>query len=266
MEIFFNSLYSFDFKKADSCVQNSKINDVYKEFLKLNLNWWKLITSDNQQYITECFVNIYNGFNKIEKTSLSQNEKTFFLESFGAYKLRLFIYNNQLLRAYNQAKSLNKQVNTCHHVNSQYPLFGLIEGLYNYFFAIGKSKYPLLFPEKNYKSASKNNGINYLKESTQSNDIFKSTEASYFLMKLYLEIEAAPKEALTYSAKLVKKFENNLIYQYYHLDALMMLKKGHEAKVQYFKMISMIKTDNNISNEQREHIKKITNKLYLKRR
>jgi len=76
IELCFGKIYNFSFFEADSCINNS--NDLplcYKQFLLLNANWWKLVTSDEPQYITEGFVCILKGLDFLEKSKLDENEK-----------------------------------------------------------------------------------------------------------------------------------------------------------------------------------------------
>jgi len=141
--------------------------------------------------------------------------------------------------------------------------FYLTSGLYNYFAFAARKKYPFLFNDKNYKKASKEIGIEYLKECTNSSNKMLQNESLYFLMKIYLEIENEPEKAMEYSIQLIKKNNNNLIYHYYYLNILLNLKQYTQAKEEYYNIINLTNRIN-LNINQKKHINEITNKLYKK--
>jgi hypothetical protein len=264
IEICFQSIYNLSFSEVDSCINNSnEIPLCYKQFLLLNLNWWKLVTSNEPQYITEGFVCIIKGLDLLEKSKLDENEKTFLKICFESFRLRLLLYNQQFWRSYTQSKAMNKLIAPTQENEKTFTSFYLTSGLYNYFAFVARKKYPFLFNDKNYKKASKEIGIEYLKECTNSSNKMLQNESLYFLMKLYLEIENEPEKAMEYSSQLIKNNCNNLIYHYYHLNILLNLKRYKPAKEEYSKIIKLAENIT-LSPNQKKHIIDITNKIYKK--
>jgi hypothetical protein len=265
---YFEFLYNFSFIKSDSClhVQLTSEPDYYRYFLITNEKWWQLVTTGNIKYYSECMAGMINGTESLEKSKLSFHEKNFLHICFESFKLRLMLYDKQYLKAYSQSKSVVAQIQPVLGLEKNFNPYYLTSGLYNYFASTGREKYPLLFTNKNFKTASKVVGLGYLETCSQSNVVFLNTEANYFLMKIYLEIEENPEKAQIYSNRLLKLYGNNIIYQYYQLNILLNLKRTQQAKEQYLLVLRLIEGNTEISSEQKIHLKDITEKLYKEKK
>jgi hypothetical protein len=266
-EAYFDYLYNFSFQKADSCLMHlNGIPAYYKQFLLLNTSWWKLISTDDQKYITEGYINIIQGLNLIEHAEMNENEKTFLKICFESFRLRLLLYNQQYLRSYSQTKVLNKLTFPLLGKEKLYPPLNLTSGLYNYFAYMGNKKYPFLINDKNYKTASRVLGLEFLNQCSMNENIMLHIEARYFLMKINLEMEEDGPKALEYSTSLIKDYKGNLIFQYYHLKILLHLKNELAAKEQYNKILRLTHENNELSEMQKKHMAQITAKLYNNRK
>ena len=261
---YFENLYNFSFVKTDSCLhaQLNSVPDYYRYFLIMNEKWWQLVTTGNIKYYSECMAGMINGTESLDKSNIPYHEKNFLHICYESYKLRLMLYDKQYIKAYSQSKSVVSQIQPVLGLEKKFNPYYLTSGLYHYFASAGREKYPLLFTNKSFKTASKVVGLGYLETCSQSDIKFLSTEANYFLMKIYIEIEENPEKALIYSNRLLKLYGNNIIYQYYQLNILLNLKRVQQAKDQYLLVLKLIDENSEISSEQKIHLKEITDKLY----
>lgn len=261
---FFNCIYNFSFESCDSSimVQNTTLPDYYRYFLIANSKWWMLVTTDNKQYYSECLAGVLNGTESLEKANIAYHEKNFLKICYEAYRLRLMLYDKQYVKAYSQSKAVTGYIEPVLDLEKTFIPYYLTSGLYHYFGSAGREKYPLLFKDKKYKTASKVVGLGYLETCAKSDVAFLSNEANYYLMKIYLEVEENNEKALSYSNRLVKSFSNNVLYQYYHLNILLNLKRTIQVNEQYQLVLKKIEENQQLNNEQKSHLKEITDQLY----
>jgi hypothetical protein len=93
-----------------------------------------------------------------------------------------------------------------------------------------------------------------------SNDNLLSTEANYFLMKIYLEEDVNYKESLKYGWKLVADYKPNLLYRYYYFKSLLLSGKMELALEQIRILTSESKANQELSKEQKLHFLNLVKK------
>lgn len=264
--LFFNKLYDFDFYSADSVIRNhgSRLQPSLRLFASLNYNWWMLVTTDKKLYMSRGFNNVSFGVSELSSYSHNCSENYFLGVAFESYSLRLYMYNWEFIDAYSNAKNVCKKIEATAHCQ-EWDIGLLTLGLYNYFAALGSEKYSFFFGDDCFKKASRTAGIELLERCTKSGNVFISTEATYFLMKLYLEVEDKPEKSLEYAIKLEKKFPNNIIFGYYHLNILLTLRRDALAKDVYARLMLKTKNNNQLDAEQKSHLQEIIRKKYKER-
>jgi hypothetical protein len=127
-------------------------------------------------------------------------------------------------------------------------------GLYLYFLDFFKNKNGLsrsLF--FNFPEGDKRKGLEILKRCSSSSNEIISTEADYFLMKLYSTAEKDYETALIYSNNLTQKYPGNFIFS---LERLQLLKILNDNKYLTLKseLQNEIKLNHLISEQQRCHL------------
>ena len=198
---------------------------------------------------------------KIDKSNLEPDEKKFLQICYESFRLRFYLYSKQFWRAYEQTKIMNQLISTTLGKESDYNPYYLTSGLFNYFAFTGRKKYPFLFTDNLYKNSSREKGIKYLELASNSDNFMIKTEALYFLVKIYLEVEDKPDLALKYSSQLIGEYNSNIIFQYYHLNILLNLKQNLQAKHEYNNILELIKSED-LSGKQKSHLKDIVDKVY----
>lgn len=220
-------LYHFQFKKADSLISKiikSYPHDPLSKVLEANKYWWLLVSEDyNKKLSTRFLTSLVEAENLVltNKKIYSERE-SFLLINIYAYKSRLDLLNQNYLQA---LKHLDKSIDiikTSLGKSSTYePLF-FTEGLYNYFMGKAKSDYWMAFPLlRNYPKAETAKGIEMLSKCSLSKDKLIQTEATYFLMKIFLESEKNATLATPFVKTLVTNYPDNLIFQYYYYKILL---------------------------------------------
>ncbi len=261
----FQKLYNFSFFDFDSCLNQQKnLPESYIEFLKLNKNWWLLITSDESKYITDGFVNIINGLELLEKSSLSADDKTFLKICFESFRLRLYLYNKQYWRAFSQTKILKELIEPTLGREEQYFPYYFTSGLFNYFAFAARKKYPLIFNDSTYKKASREKGLYFLEKCSISENCMLKTESNYFLLKIFLEVEENHDKAEKYAKCLIQLHKTNAIFEFYQVKILKQLKCDNDAIQLAKNNQDLINANSSLSKMQKEHLKAIINKVLSK--
>lgn len=100
--------------------------------------------------------------------------------------------------------------------------FKLTSGLFHYFIQTARNesdffKVGLVF----YPESKLEYGIKLLNQASKSNNSLISSEANYFLARIYNENSQYLDSAIHHYNILTTKYPNNLIYLYYELNAMM---------------------------------------------
>ena len=108
--------------------------------------------------------------------------------------------------------------------------FKLTSGLFHYFIQTARNQGYLMkaglvfYPESNLEY-----GIKLLNEASKSKNSLISTEANYFLARIYHENDFKIDSSLFHYKILTKDYPNNLIYLYYELNAMIKAKFPKET-------------------------------------
>jgi tetratricopeptide (TPR) repeat protein len=256
------ALYDFRFHHADSLIQNMEetFPDHYLPHLtRANYYWWKIISEDsgsNQQQLYVSSLYIAENFVK-EWASSKQYEyaDVFHFINLYALKARLDLINGEYTKALRHMKSCVDYIGLSLGREELHENFYLTSGLYNYMSEYGSRRYPflrlyaLMYPKGNMKL-----GINQLEVAARSLDPVLQTEARYFLMKIFLDLEQDYQKALEHAGWLTGKYPGNLIYLYYYYELLSLSNQEAEAdaiRKLYFKRIQ---SNTNLNSGQRNYL------------
>ncbi len=254
------ALYSFNFSRADSLSTEMlrKFPGHYlSHFTRSQYLWWLIITHpespelENQYYQTLAqslsSIQEYMGPNK-------SYEHTFYFINIYAMQARLFLKRKEYLRTIISLRNCINEIEASLGKESLYPPFFLSSGMYNYMSEYAKKKLPflalytLLYPKGNMVL-----GLEQLKAASTSGQMVWETEATYLLMKIYLELEQNHVLALQLARQLAETYPENLIYQWHYLQALELMQATEEARLLKTEIRNLARNSRGISSAQRAY-------------
>lgn len=230
------ALYAFEMDKADLISQLAleQFPDHYlSHFARSSYLWWLIISGEDSKENEQLYRAGIAEAIMLSRTSMETEPSPsdlFHLISLYAMQARLDMKNGAYIRALRNGRNAVSHMERSRGYEESYQGLLLTSGLYNYMTVQAGRQYPFLkiytlfYPEGDAEL-----GLLQLHQATLANNRVWQTEAHYFLMRIYLEMEMKPLEALNHARWLTKQYPSNLIYQYYHLLALKEL--GDEAEI-----------------------------------
>lgn len=221
-----NSMYNFDFKRADSQFRwlKGKYGWHPLPYFLLGLSqWWRIIPNiQDEQYDSAMLVYMDSTILVAENIfdHGSTVEGGFFLSAAYAFKGRLYAERRAWRKAATAGKNAMKYLDYCRDQEEFGPeiLFG--DALYNYYSVWIPENYPILKPIMIFfRDGDKELGLTQLKE-VANNAFFTRTEAQYFLMRIMADEEHDKKSALFIAEYLNQTFPNNAYFQRYYARIL----------------------------------------------
>jgi hypothetical protein len=255
---FFNNLYNFSFRAADSLVviiNDSNIDRCIVANIKANLAWWKILSGDAiNSNLRRCDSSLNESIRLAPK--IKQKEIGSLLNIIFSYSLRARLENyrgNTLKSAIYFYKSIT-YIEECLNQSEKDEKLNLVSGLYFYFMDYLENEYfmvrAMFF---HFRKGDKAKGLALLEECSRSGNEMISTEANYFLMKIYADIEIEYSRAYLNALTLTGQHPDNLVYNYEELLLLLKMKKTGEARIFRKKMVDEILKANNINTLQKNH-------------
>ena len=255
----FDYCYQFKFKSADSLLTiyaNTALpnEQVELQLLKANLLWWKIISGDDSKQQKTTYYDVLlaaeKDFNKEKDTGFEHTYKGI---SLYGYLARMDGLNKNYVKAFFRINSCLKHLEKSFTHEQEFSYFYLSSGLYNYHIVNSARMYPVLKPYLYlYPKGSKVKGMEYLIIASKSNNEYLSTEANYFLMKIYMD-ERKYNLALPYANVLCEKYPANGLYLYYKFNILLNSDKLAEAKNVMQKMDAKLMSNAQLSLKQVLH-------------
>lgn len=198
--IFFQ-IYNSEYPAAEIALIQSKkeIDPLICELLTLELMWWKTLSINQKQDFLRLEQSLKDGLNKV-KISGTKNSLQELIYS--SYMLRLLTMRNEYLKIpkyYFQINSIVGTINNSAFSPTEKNMFEIYSAVFN----MGKSKF--VFSRTNSKNANINTLIKYEK----STDFIERTISTYFLGKVYSDIEKMPENAIPCFKRLHTLFPNN---------------------------------------------------------
>ncbi len=228
IELFFEetmqALYCFDFFKADS-ISKAFLHRYPEHFMaylaRANYFWWMILTNpDSVDYNIHFNENVNRSIH-YQTTNCNQTNEfatLFYSISLFAISARLELMNGNYFGALRRGMRSVNYIDVSHQKTEYYKGFYLTSGLYLYIIDVATLRYPL-FRLYNllYLAGDKETGIEYLQKASATGYFIWSTEADYFLMRIFGGTENEPYKSFVHSKALTEKYPDNIIYRYYHL-------------------------------------------------
>ncbi|MFO8053580.1 MAG: hypothetical protein R6U19_00260 [Bacteroidales bacterium] len=215
----FHEIYNFRFDSAQQIINHAETNpenSAWYYFASSNINLWKIfggslkskqepLFNKNLEYLLENCEALHND-----------KEKQFLLIMYYTYKTRLSMSRKEYIEAFKAIRQYYSLLDPVFK-NQDYPPYRLINGLYLYLFDHARENYMLFRPFLLfYKQGDAQKGLEHLEKASENPHMIISTEACYFLMKIYYDMEEDPCQALPYARKLYSKYPGNFIFNYYY--------------------------------------------------
>ncbi len=234
-----DKIYRYEFKIADSLItQYIKKNpsSMWPNMLHVNLLWWNIMTGNDKnvklinQFSTELNT-ILDKYEKVAVLKLSY-EELYIISNAYAFKSRLNILQEDYIKG---LLNLNKCINFIEQTlgkEEKFEAFLIQSGLLNYFIEYSSINKPLTKPYlATLPKGSIAKGLSLLERGTKSADNIISTECNYFMGKIYSDVEKNYVMAEPYLQYLVKRYPQNIIYNYnYFICSLHQGKKEQTQK------------------------------------
>lgn len=254
------ALYDFNFWKADSITSGilAKYPDQYlSHFARTNFLWWQIISQDYSLQAENQYKESISRSMSLAKSNAGvaiSNQHVFFLISMYAMQARLDLKNGAYIRAMRNGRNAISHFERSRGKEDEFHGFLLTSGLYNYMTDQAVGKYPFLkIYSIFYPEGDRELGLTQLINASRSEYLIWRTEANYFLMRLYLDMEQDPSQALGYASWLTGKYPSNLIYQYYHLVILKELGDSQDIDDKKAEIRSVAMNHSGVTEEQRNY-------------
>ncbi len=248
MQLALKKLYHFRFLDADSIIselESRDADDYIPAMARASFHWWSMISREQNAEIQADYINnLLHAEHLINASSPNQltDEQLFFLIHVHAYQLRLELMQAEYFRAYRNLNQSMRHIGASLGREASFPPFLLTSGLYNYMTDYIRINHPMFrFYLMLHPRGSMSKGVDQLEMASSHHDILIKTEATYFLMRIFLDLENDPAKALEYAGWLTDQYPENLIYIYYHhqiASKLSLTGLASSLKIQYYEALN----------------------------
>ena len=262
--------YQMNYPKVESELERSEFSEMCKNevhLLHLNLAWWNIVSgNENSERWKESFEfhtdAIESNIEEIEAVNRTQRDTVLLIYA-QLFRARIMLLEKKYI---NGLESLNacihmiEKVMESNSIGNQH--IKLIVGLYNYYYGHVYDDYYLLRPFlMGYPEGNKELGLQMIKECVGGQWDFNSTEAHYFLVKIFLESENNPELAMRYSSSLIKQYPTNLIYAFQHYQGLYFAEDLEGFESFKIKTLKNLVTHKSLTIFQKEHFRALFNEF-----
>jgi hypothetical protein len=254
----FANLYRFEFQ---SCKTETELllsqhpASSWGYILAAEYHWWMIISGDKSLDHGALLVkNLQSAAQRSD--ALSKQEGLFCKVISYSLRSRYEIFKGNYLKSIELLNQSSGFMKEAVNQSDNYEPFLLTKGLYNYFMAEAGSRFWILNPMSILGiDVSKERGLEYLTQLSHSSDEILSTEASYFLMKIFLELEHNETGAKRFSGKLLQIFPTNLVFRYYDFLEGNIENKLNQEQVRRFRQ--SVKEAGQLNAAQRLHFEQL---------
>jgi len=257
----FEAMYRYDFPAAELKLRELNATNIDQNWIDLahvNLLWWWLISGDESRDYDNLMAVVLNRIIdrvKVKPFEHMTNEEVFTMIHCYAYLTRVDIYQERYFKGIVNLRHTIDYLETALQKVFTYDKFMMVGGLYNYFAAVTKIKYPVFTPF--FAMAPKSNrelGFRLLNDCSRMENILIRNESLYYLMKINYQLEEDYNGALKLADQLIAGYPNNLIYHFHRFMILIEADRRKEALNQYSKLIEVSVKAPGLNPIQRNHL------------
>ncbi len=257
-------LYQFKFMDADSIITDLETQHpehYIPALARAHFYWWKMISHHPEPMIQKRYIdNLRIAEQLINKTYTHHvnDEALFHNIQVHAYLSRLDLMRGDYVSAYRNLHRSMKHLKVSFGREQFFEAFSLTTGLYNYLAGYASEHHPLLriyfmlHPKGDMKR-----GIELLQKASESEQTVIATEATYFLMRIYFDLENKPEKAIAYALRLSEKYPDNLIFLYYHHKIASALQATENAALLQKQYDEALKSNSQLNEHQIDYLEGI---------
>jgi len=255
---FFRNLYNFSFHEADSLagvINSSDIDNLTRNNIKSNLAWWKLLSGDEiETNVRSCELSLNESIRSGSKSRQKDLNSLLNLIFSYSLKARLENYTGNTLKSFISFYKSITYIEECIEAPAKNERLTLVLGLYYYIIDYLHHEYfmmsAMLFT---VQKGDKIKGLGFLGECSRSGNEMISTEANYFLLKIYSYLEKDYSKAKLYGYRLIQQYPGNLVYSVEYYKLLLKMHEKKEADLFRNKLLGYINNAGNINLNQKNH-------------
>ena len=220
----FELIYNYQLISADSSIDRYEIdypNHPVWSLLRANVTWWQILSGGlkDNTLNKEFEYQLNESKTRARQFLKDEDEAAFSLIIVNAFRTRYDLLNNNYLTAAGYLNACIDDISDSFGREEQYEPFYLTSGLYYYFTQKAHEDYPLMRPYLFFfPDGDKEKGLNLLKRCSESEDIFLREEATYFLMRIALDMDKDAEKALLYLGQLLSRHPNNIIFRLFEVN------------------------------------------------
>ncbi len=259
------ALYHFRFQEADSLI--AQLEKHYPAHylpyvVRSQYYWWKLISQPvNDKTKLRYRESLLHAEERIIQNLSEDNpddHDLFHLINIYASKARLDLMNLDYWKALQHLHKSAGYIRQSLTLEEVFSPFLLTSGLYNYMAGHGEEVYAFFrIYTLRYPRGNKERGLQQLKKAATGNDILVKTEANYFLMKIYTEIEEEYLEALPYAKWLSDTYPDNLIYLHHYFEVMQHLNRKNLSEQIKSNFFQSLERNHQLDNRQIIHLREL---------
>ncbi len=255
---FFRNLYNFSFHEADSLagvIDSSDIDNLTRYNIKSNLAWWKLLSGDEiETNVRSCELSLNESIRSGSKSRQKDINSLLNLIYSYSLKARLENYTGNTLKSFISFYKSITYIEECIEAPVKDERLTLVLGLYYYIIDYLNHEYfmmsAMLFT---VQKGDKIKGLAFLGECSSSGNEMISTEADYFLLKIYSYLEKDYSKAKHYGYILTQQYPGNLVYSVEYYKLLLKMHEMKEAELFRNNLLEKINKADNINMNQKNH-------------
>lgn len=260
-----NALYHFRFHEADSI-----IGELEKQYpahylpsvARAQYYWWKLISQSANDSLKQQYLQSLLHAESLIKHDVpvedSDFNDLFFLINIYASRARLDLMNQDYFKTMRHLAKSASFISLTLHQEDAFSPFLLTSGLYNYMVGHGEEIYPFFrWYSLRYPKGNKMEGIEQLKKAAHGDNLLIKTEANYFLMKIYTEIEEDYQEALPYVHWLTDTYPDNLIFLHHYYEVMNQLNRKNASEQIRISFFQSLQENQQLNSQQVVHLREL---------
>ncbi len=257
----FELIYQYRFEEAEirlNAIKPEEADPNLIDLTRVNLHWWYLISGDSsrdhEEILTELLESMILPFHGRSPSQLAPDD-VFMLVHAHAYRTRVHIYGKRYIKGALVLRQMTDYLDHAIQRYNQFDKYAFLAGLYNYFAASAYDYYPLL--RSFFALAPKHDkelGYRLLNDSRRLDHLLLRTEATYFLMKINLELEEDYPRASEFASHLIQQYPENPIYLLHLLMIQVNQNRIEEARKSYQTIMAISAVKPGLTQSQRLHI------------
>lgn len=259
----FMALYNFEFHTADSLCQQleSQYPDHYlRYFARSYYYWWMYVTHSEKSTFERQYLQSLDQAQQAMNVLLARQDYTyedvFYFINIFSMRARLDVKKKDYVAAIRHMRHCIRFIELSldrEHLNQR---FWLTSGMYHYMSDYGAKKYPFLrVYTLVYPRGSMQKGMEMLLRAANAADELLKTEATYFLLKIKLEIEQEFGTASNYGKKLHARFPANLVYLQLYYESLVEAGDLPNAQGVREQFLKISRAETQLSPQQLEYLR-----------